>query len=232
MSLLISCEVWVDARMASFFGVAAPASGWAQVTLDERYSGLMTQPLLLASAAHYSSTFYVFRGRFLRKRLLCTELGAPPGDALAQFDKAQKPPDPTGKDLSNVVTQNPVCASCHSLIDPGGLSLENFDAIGRFRDGYPSGKAIDASGTMTSVGDHEIGFESYDDLFAALAGEPTVATCVGKQFVRFAMSRLDTVQDACAVQAVGDVVAAPDGLIADALIALVSSDSFAYRRDE
>lgn len=229
--LLTSQDVWVDANMASFYGVPAPASGWAQVSLDDRYSGMLTQPLFLASAAHYSTTSYVFRGRFLRKRLLCTELGAPPGDAQAQFDKAEKPADPTGKDLSKVVTSNPVCGGCHTIIDPAGLALEGFDAIGRHRDTYPTGKGIDPSGTMTAVGDHEIVFESYDDLFAALATEPAVATCVGKQFVRFAMSRLDTVQDACAVQAVGDVIALPSGLIADALVALVSSDSFAYRRD-
>ena len=231
-SLLTGRDVWVDAHMASFFGVPGGASEWEKVTLDERYSGLVTQPLLLASAAHYDTTSYVFRGRFLRKRLLCTELGAPPADAQAQFDSAQKPANPSGKDLSQVVTSNPTCAGCHSIIDPGGLALENFGALGQYRASYPSGKAIDASGVMTSVGDHQVAFADYKELLAALADEPGVATCLGKQLVRFAMSRSDTVRDACAVQAVGDVLAAPDGLIADALIALVSSDSFGYRRDQ
>ncbi len=227
-SLLTSKTVWVDGHMASFFGVQPP-SDWQQVEVEGR-SGLATQPLFLASAAHYGGSSYVFRGRFILKRLLCMELGAPPGDAQAQFDALPKPEDPTGKDLSASVNASPQCAGCHTAIDPGGLSLEHFGALGEYRDQYAGGKAIDPSGSMTMSDGDSISFQSYGDLFGALAEEPAVATCMGKQLVRFAMSRNDTQDDGCAVQSVGDVLAG-SGTLAEGLVTLAASDAFAYRRD-
>ncbi len=230
-SLLTSQSVWVDDKMAGFFGVAAPQSGWTQVTLEGGASGLATQPLLLASAAHYSDSSYVFRGRFVRKRLLCDNLGAPPGDAQATFDAIPKPDNPTGKDLSASVNSMPACAGCHTQMDPAGLSFEGFGALGERRATYASGKSIDPSGTITVDGVGDITFSSYQDLLAQLSDKPVVAQCFGRQIVRFAMSRQDTVDDACAAQAIGDFVAAGKGSLADGIVEMAVSDSFGYRRD-
>lgn len=230
-SLLTSRSVWVDANMAGFFGVPAPATGWAQVTLDDRQSGLATQPLLMASAAHYADSSYVFRGRFIKKRLLCGELGAPPGNAQATFDALPKPTDPTGKDLSASVNAMPACAGCHTQLDPEGLSFENFGPLGEWRDAYPSGKPIDPSGAFSAQGIGEVSFSSYRDLLATLADRPEVAQCFGRQIVRFAMSRNDSMDDGCAAQAVGDFVAAGKGTLADGIVEMAASDSLAYRRD-
>jgi hypothetical protein len=230
-TLLNTREAWVDSTAATFFGVTATGSGWDKVAVDPtRYAGIATQPAFLASAAHFNTTSYVFRGRFVRKRLLCADMPPPPANAQAAFDQIAKPQDPTGKDLSAAVTAVAVCGACHKLIDPGGLSLENFDAIGKYRANYPSGKPIDPSGRLDAVGDHGIDFTSPIDLFSKLAAEPSVATCFSKQLLRFAFSRLDNEQDACAVQAVGDVLQG-GGQLAAALTALAQSDAFIERRD-
>lgn len=227
-TLLTSSDVWVDENMANLLGVEAPVD-WAKVSLPERDAGLATQPLFLASAAHYGDSSYIFRGRFVVLRLMCETLGAPPGNAQSEFDAIDKSSDPTGKDLSAVVRANPACGGCHDQIDPGGLALEHFGALGEFREAYESGKPIDPSGILPVAKD--LSFDDSGDLFASLAENPAIATCFGKQVVRFALSRVDVEDDGCAVQGVGDIVASEGGSLSDAMIGLIESDAFAYRRD-
>lgn len=229
-SLLTSREVWVDGSMARFLGRSEPAE-WTKASIDERSGGLATQPLFLASHAHYGESSYIARGKFVRVQLLCHELGAPPPDAQAAFEAIAKPADPTGKDLSASVIANPTCGGCHKQIDPAGLALEGFGALGEQRSAYPSGKPIDPSGVLIAAGDGDLAFSSYPDMFAALSHEPAVAQCFGKQVVRFALSRLDTEDDTCTAGAIGDVVASPDGSLADAIVAMAVSDAFTLRRD-
>jgi len=229
-SLLTSDEAWVDARMAGFFKVAAPASGWAKVKVTGAgLSGLGTQPEFLASAAHPADSSYVYRGRFFRKRLVCTDLGSPPANAQSAFAALQLPADATGKEKSEAVRANGTCGACHSLIDPIGLSLEGFDAVGHPRTMYASGRTIDTSGSAP-VDDHAIKFDSFAPLSAALAREPVVATCVSRQLVRFTYSRPDGTTDACTVQAIADALGG-QGTLADALVAVVSNDTFQWRID-
>ena len=189
----------------------------------------MTQPLFLASTAHRADSSYVFRGRFVQKRLLCREIGAPPADAQSAFDTLPLPEDPTGKDKSATVTSVAQCSGCHQLIDPVGLSFEGFGALGESRQTYAGGKAIDPSGE-TTIDDENMSFESYADVMPALAEAEDAAQCFGRQVVRFAMSRSDSEYDGCAAQSIGDLVA--DGMpLADAIVEMAVSDSFAYRLD-
>ncbi|NUO53136.1 MAG: DUF1592 domain-containing protein, partial [Polyangiaceae bacterium] len=229
-SLLTSRDVWVDANMARFFDQDEPTE-WEKRTLDERYSGLATQPLFLASAAHYGDASYVARGKFVRIRLLCSDLGAPPADAQSQFAALPKPADPTGKETSASVTSNDSCGGCHRQIDPGGLALESFGALGEYRTAYPSGKPVDPSGVLLGAGEDDVTFSTHTDMFAALANNPAVAACFGKQVVRFGLSRPDEIEDSCTAGDVGDVVAAPGGTLAEAMVAMAASDAFRFRRD-
>jgi len=118
---------------------------------QERYTGIMTQPAMLAALAHSSDTSYVFRGRFVRKRLLCQEIGTPPANAMAEFANLMKPANPTAREVATVVEAQPACGGCHNLIDPGGLAFEHFDAMGAYRDQYATGKAIDTKGSLAAV---------------------------------------------------------------------------------
>src|SRR5690606_21067622 len=92
--LLRSNEAFVDESLATFFGQPA-VSDWTKVTLDaDRYSGIITQPAMMASLSHSSEPSYVFRGRFIRKRLLCQPLGAPPAAAMSEFATIELPENP------------------------------------------------------------------------------------------------------------------------------------------
>jgi len=221
--------VWVDENMASFLGVNAPTSEWAAVAVPSRSGGVLTQPLFLASTAHRADTSYVFRGRFVENRLMCRDIGAPPPDAQTAFEALPLPEDPTGKDKSATVNSVAQCTGCHQLLDPVGLSFEGFGALGEVRQSYPSGKPIDPSGS-TNVDGNTVSFESYANLLPAIAEADATAQCFGRQVVRFAMSRSDSEYDGCAAQSIGDMVA--DGMpLADAIVEMAVSDSFAYRLD-
>ena len=238
-TLLRSTDAFVDGTMASFLGVAAPPQGqWAKTTLDsQRYSGVVTQPAMLASLAHSSETSFVFRGRFIRKYLLCEVLGAPPADAQSIFGSLPLPPNPTGKDISAAVVARPECSGCHSLMNPAGLAFEQFDAVGRYRTSYGSGKTVDPSGVLKGVGakpgvaGHDLSFADQTSMMEQLVNEPQVSTCVGTQVFRFTVSRMDTPADVCAIQAVGDALLAPGGTLSQAIMAMIATDAFTHRSD-
>jgi hypothetical protein len=147
--LLSSDDAWVDERLAAFLSVPPPERGFERVQLDATRRGLLTQPAWLASLAHSDDTSFVFRGRFVQKRLLCNEFGPPPPNAMSvEFDL---PDDPTAPERSEAVRANANCASCHNLMDPIGLAFESFDAIGRHREGDAGGRPIDPSGVLVGA---------------------------------------------------------------------------------
>ena len=83
-NLLTSPVTQVDATMAAFYGVAAPASGWEAVSLPaEQRPGLLSRPALLAEHSTRTSSAPIFRGRLVRTQLLCDAIPAPPDDAMA-----------------------------------------------------------------------------------------------------------------------------------------------------
>lgn len=239
-TLLRSTDTFVDANMASLLGVPAPPAGqWAKVSLDDkRYSGMVTQPAMLASLAHSAESSFVFRGKFIRKQLLCEVLGMPPANAQQTFNTIPLPPDPTGKDISAAVVARAECSGCHALMNPAGLSFEQFDAIGQWRTTYSSGKTIDPTGVLLQVGGrpgvagHDLTFTDHISMMEQLVNEPAVATCVATQVFRFTFSRMDTPSDVCAIQGVGDALKASGGTLSEAILAITGTDAFTHRSDQ
>jgi len=101
---------------------------------------------VLTASSTPNRTSPVIRGKWVLETLLGRKLAEPPADAGQLDDKAGD----RGKTLREELAahrRNESCASCHDKIDPIGFGLENFDAIGRFRD-KEAGKPVDASGTL------------------------------------------------------------------------------------
>ena len=82
--------------------------------------------------------------------------------------------------------ENPQCAGCHTILDPIGLGLENFDAIGRYRSEYAPGDAIDASGMLPAGADLRA---ASTELSALLADDPRLADCASEKLLTYALSR-------------------------------------------
>jgi hypothetical protein len=120
-------------RLANYYKIPWPGGGGFQPVKSDSAprSGVLTHPFLLARLAHADSTSPIHRGVFITRNLLGGILKAPP-EAIA-FDKHRFDPKMTMREKIVELTRNNNCMSCHETINPLGFSLENFDAVGRYR---------------------------------------------------------------------------------------------------
>lgn len=229
--LLTEPKTIINAPLAEFYGVDA-VDDWTTLDLDpDRYAGLVTQPAVMAGLAHATETSYVFRGRFIRQRLLCEPALPPPGNAMTAFNELDKPEDPTARELSDLVLARGDCFGCHQLLDPAGLALEHFDAIGRYRGEYESGKSIETSDVM-SVDDDELEFDGPIDLMQQIAVLPQVQDCFARQVFRYEAARMETDDDACAIAQLSETFTESEGRLDEAFLAVVRTEGFMYRRGD
>jgi hypothetical protein len=126
----------------------APGLEWTKYEFapgDPR-AGLLTMPAFTALHAHPGKSSPTLRGKAIREELLCQKIPDPPaGVNFALFNSAKA--GPTARARLEVHRVNPTCAGCHALMDPLGLSLENFDGVGSWRT-RENGALIDASGSF------------------------------------------------------------------------------------
>jgi hypothetical protein len=151
LDLMTADYTFLNERVAKHYGVPGVyGSHFRRVALeDERRWGLLGKGSVLLVSSHTDRTSPVVRGKWVLDNLLGAPPPAPPGDVPPLEDV-----DPQGtltvRERLQAHRANPVCASCHAIMDPIGFALENFDAVGHWRD-YESGigsAAIDASGQL------------------------------------------------------------------------------------
>ena len=149
-TLLTSRTTFVDAALAALYGVPAPGgAGLQKVQLDgTQRAGLLTSVGLLTAHTLSDTSAPIIRGKFIRERLLCTELAEPP-PGLEVMAPTPKPGSTTRQLLEQHAT-DPSCTACHDLMDPIGFGYGNFDGIGRWRT-TEEGKAIDSSGRLSGT---------------------------------------------------------------------------------
>jgi hypothetical protein len=151
--LLLSDAVFLNGRLAKIYGAELPNDApFQKIPLDPaRHVGILTHPLLMAGFAYDATTSPIHRGLFVARSLLGRRLRPPP-EAVVPLPPALHP-EMTTRERVTLQTRAQSCQSCHSMINPLGFALENFDAVGRFRD-TEEGKKIDASGSYwTRTGD-------------------------------------------------------------------------------
>ena len=131
--LLVSSDIWVNARLAKFLGVGAPAGeGFQPVAFDPgQRAGVFTHPFLLAAFSYHKSSSPIHRGVFLTRNILGRFLKPPPMAIVFMDDKFE--PSLTMREKVTELTRSDTCMACHSTINPLGFSLENYDAVGRWR---------------------------------------------------------------------------------------------------
>lgn len=199
--LFTARTVLVNDTLAPLYGME-PTLGatLVPVTLadDDPRGGLLTLPGLLAQHAYPGKTSPALRGLFVRKVLLCQEIPPPPPDVDTTLPTAAPGELVTTRELVRRHQADPTCASCHSRMDPIGLGLERFDALGRHRIDQ-NGLAIDPSGELDGIA-----FEDARGLGDALAAHPDLASCFVSNLYAFAAGRTISWREE---QALEDVVA-------------------------
>jgi hypothetical protein len=131
--LLQADHLLLNERLAKFYGVPVPeVGGFQSVKFDPaQRAGVLTHPFLLARLAHPDSTSPIHRGVFITRNILGGILKPPP-EAVA-FENHKFNPQLTMREKVAEMTRDSNCMTCHETINPLGFSLENFDAVGRFR---------------------------------------------------------------------------------------------------
>ncbi len=220
-TLLQSHAGFVDARLAPRYGVSAPAQDFAHVELDpQRYFGVLTRASTLT---RFNDPTY--RGKFVRERLLCGVMPPPPPQSPPP---AAILPNQTRREAWEQQRNQPVCASCHQLMDPIGFGFENFDELGLYRT-TDNGLPVDASGILRQTGGADADFNGVGELASWLSQSPVVGKCVAKTWLGYALQRRLEMADDCAVDAAYLPFANADLDIGALLVALVSSPRFRSR---
>jgi len=167
--LLLGDELFLNGRLAKFYGVhLPPSSEFTKVKVDAgRRAGVLTHPYLMTSFAHSSESSPIHRGVFLARGVLGLSLRPPP-EAVAPLPP-QLHPNLTTRERVELQTKATTCMSCHAIINPLGFTLENFDAVGRYRD-KDHDKPVNASGSYRRRDGKTITVNGARELAAFLAG--------------------------------------------------------------
>ncbi|HEY6881290.1 MAG TPA: DUF1592 domain-containing protein [Polyangiales bacterium] len=227
-TMLTASYSFVNKSLGLLYGVPAPSNDqtYAQTELNpEERSGILTQASVLTAYAGSNESSPVKRGKWVRTRMLCQDLPAPPAGVPALPDIAE---GVSTRERFAQHTSAPACASCHKLIDGIGFGLEAYDGIGSFRT-KDHGVSVDASGSLVST-DIDGSYEGGPALAALLARSQQVSDCAVTQWFRYTQGRREDTEDACSLQALKRSFAANDGDLRQLLLDLVTSDAFANYR--
>jgi cytochrome c553 len=167
--LLLADHLYLNGRLGRLYGCDLPADSPFQKVApkgDER-AGVLTHPFLLAHLAYTGTSSPIHRGVFLARNVLGVALRPPP-DAFAPLAPDLHPTLSTRERVA-LQTSPKACITCHGVINPLGFTLENYDAIGRYRD-RDNGKPVDASGQFMTRSGEVKKFRGVRELAHFLAG--------------------------------------------------------------
>jgi hypothetical protein len=225
-ALIGSRVTFVTDRLARIYGLPAGGPSFRKVTLkDTERAGFLTQPALMTRLGTPTGTDIVMRGKFVRERVLCGSLPAPPPDVPAI---AARIPGQSERERHERHSADPACAGCHQLMDPLGIAFETLDGLGRYR-ASEEGRPINARSAVTGTSlDGPV--DGPVELAGRLAAAPETAGCFARQIFRAVWGRNEAGGDACALAEATDELAGPGGNFPDAIVALFVSKSAFVRR--
>jgi mono/diheme cytochrome c family protein len=187
--LLSADYTYANERLARFYGIPGIyGSRPRRVSLPdpERRGGLLGQGGIMALTSYPDRTSPVLRGKWLLDNILGADPPPPPANVDTSLDQ--------GADVAALGIRarldrhrtDRLCASCHSILDPLGFALENFDAVGAWRDVDETGGPVDATGTWPSgveldgVASLRSLLLSYDEQFVRTVTEKLMSYALGR----------------------------------------------------
>jgi len=177
---LLSDSMYLNGRLAKVYGVKLSEDApFTRVEFEpDRRAGVLSHPYLLASLAYTSASSPIHRGVFVSRSVLGRVL-RPPAEAVAPLPQDVHAELST-RDRVALQTKPEACQGCHSMINPLGFTMENFDAIGRYRD-RDRDQPIDATGSyLTQSGEIEK-FSGMKDLAQFVAASDESQSAFVKQ---------------------------------------------------
>lgn len=225
-------ETFVDDVLADHYGLPRPSDGQGWVSYEGTgRAGILGHGSLLGAFGKFEDTSPTQRGILVRTRLMCEDVPRPPPnvdtdqppqsamDALCKYERYAEHRD-----------QSSSCAGCHSLVDPIGFGLENYDMAGRYRehdDGMPE-CMIEGAGEIVGVGS----FRGPGELSQLLVDNDYVDACAVQQFLTFALGRQTTEYEAELQAQMIDAFRTGGHDFKAFIVDFVASDRFARRAEE
>jgi hypothetical protein len=231
LEFLDSDYTFVNERLASHYGIAnvsGPAMRKVQLS-DHNRGGVLSMASILTITSNPTRTSPVKRGKWILEEIV-GDPPPPPPPAVAQLPEQDKGSS-AGLSLRQMMERHradPVCASCHTRMDPIGFGFENYDALGRWRSD-DGGKPLDVSGTLpggvTFKGPVELKtlFLSHKDDFARRLSE---------KMLIFALGRGMTSDDDLVIEAISGAVAKDQYRFSTMVTQVATSYPFLYRRNK
>jgi mono/diheme cytochrome c family protein len=227
VDLLRADYTFIDERLARHYGIPGIAgSNFRRVPIaDEARKGLLGQGSILTVTSHADRTSPVVRGKWILENLFGSPPPPPPPDVpqLKEDKEGEKPS--TVRQKMEAHRANAVCASCHKIMDPLGLALENFDAVGAWRT-EEAGTPIDAA-TVLSDGTPIDGVVSLRQ--ALLRRQDVFVSTMTEKLMIYALGRGLTYNDMPAVRAIGRDAARQDNRFSSLILGVVRSTPFQMR---
>lgn len=169
-------RAFVNPDLAKHYGLPAPAGpGFSSVTLppDSERAGVLTTGAWLSIMAKPYASSPTLRGVFLREKILCQSVPAPPANVDNQLPNPTESKTPvTTRQVLEQHRKDPACASCHAFFDPLGVAFEHFDGVGAHR-ATENGLPIDTAGDLDGKR-----YSSTAEMLALLKADPRVADCL------------------------------------------------------
>jgi hypothetical protein len=196
------------------------------LTPESRRGGLLRHGSVLSVTSYATRTSPVIRGVYVLSNIF----GAPPPPPLPNvpaLDESTVSANLPMRERLAAHRKNAVCASCHRTIDPVGFSLENFNAVGQWREHEGEGEAIDAAGALPGVGE----FRGIKGLEDALLSRPELFTAtLTEKLLIFALGRGMEYYDAPAIRKIVRDAEKDKYRFSAVILGIVKSVPFQMRR--
>ncbi|MDF1858828.1 MAG: DUF1592 domain-containing protein [Verrucomicrobiales bacterium] len=227
LDLLKSDRTWLNERLAKHYGIPHVYGSrfrGVRVAPESNRGGLLRHASILTVTSYATRTSPVIRGNWILENLLGTPPPPPPPDIPALEDVAVSADLPIRERLA-AHREKAACASCHNLMDPIGFALENYDAIGRWRE-FENGTPVDATGALPG----SVSFTGVAGLEKGMVERPErfVRTLTEKLLI-YALGRGLEPTDAAAVRKIVRDASETGCRFSDLVSGIVTSEPFRMR---
>jgi hypothetical protein len=230
LDLVKADYTYLNERLAKHYGIPhVYGSQFRRVTVDEvsHRGGLLRQGSVLTVTSYATRTSPVIRGKWILENILGAPPPPPPDNVPALKDNTVSSTLSVRERLAEH-RANEACASCHNLMDPVGFSLDNFDAVGRWRE-TEAGKPIDAAGGLPDGSE----FTGVAGLEQALLNRPELfVQTLTEKLLTFALGRGVEYYDAPAIRKIVHDARDDNYRFSRLILGIVESTPFQMRRSQ
>ncbi len=230
VDLLYSDHTYLSERLAKHYGIPhIHGSHFRRVQLDSTTprGGLLRHGSILTVTSYATRTSPVIRGKWVLENIV----GTPPPPPLANVPSLKDNTALSSLSVRERLAEhraNQACAGCHKLMDPVGFSLENFDAVGRWRSSE-EGKTVDSTGGLPDGSE----FDGVTGLEQALLKRPEVfVRTLTEKLLTFALGRGIETSDAPAIRKILREARARDYRFSSLIVGIAKSTPFQMRKSE